>query len=541
MIVIFILLLSSLVFSQPGKMNYTHPKFSKNNFSRHINYLGSDLFEGRGTGTLGNYLASKYLAYMYSEYNLLPKGENSTYYQNIPMKGSKPLEDSELIIYETTGETQLSLYNDYLLFKSGDQTFLPVAKKMAFVGYGIIAPEYDYNDYQNINVEGKIAVMIGGEPISEDPEYFDADQPTMYSQFEIKQRIAISRGAAGCIFIPFLKSENEWQKLRRQYTFEDVQLLSSVSSNLSIIINPSLGQILFSSSPMSYDDVMRLHHFGGIKSFPLNNSLSFKGKFETREFYSSNIIGLLEGQEDNLKDTYIIVSAHYDHLGAGMPVKGDSIYNGVSDNAVGTAALLEIARMLSEARYKIKRSVLFLLTTGEEKGLLGSKYYVNHPAVPLYKSVVNINIDGIASFDNFNEMILIGGELTNIEMFCANIKSDLTFGNIPNEFNSTMAFNMSDQIAFAMAGIPSVLTIEGPNYKTMDREQAIEMFINYSTNIYHTPFDDLTQEINYNAVEQHVEFLYSLVLLIANSKNVPEWKPGVPFINARLRSIAEKR
>ena len=252
---------------------------------------------------------------------------------------------------------------------------------------------------------------------------------------------------------------------------------------------------------------------------------------------------MIEGSDAELKNEYVIVSAHYDHLGIGPAVNGDSVYNGVFDNAAGVSALLEIAAHISKMKTAPKRSIIFLLVTAEEKGLLGSIYYTDHPAVPLYKTTANINIDGIASFDRFKSIIGIGSRystLINI-LESSSAKQNLTVVPIPPIFKQTEAFNRSDQIAFANAGIPSVLVLEAPYFENLSEEEGYKKIIEYEENIYHSPFDDLSQTINYEAAAQHINFLYQFIIDVANTNENPEWNPGTPYINERLRSIAEKR
>ncbi len=518
---------------------------SKQNLIRNILTLGSDEFEGRGTGERGGEKAAQYLANEFRKMNLIPVGDDSTYFQNIRMHGGKPLSSSELVFYMDSKKTNLKLWDDYLIYFSGEQTFIPSPLELVFVGYGIVAPEYDYNDYQSINVEGKIVVFLDGEPYSDDDDYFDGSKLTIHSYVDVKQRIALSRGARGSILIPNLGNDfyTGWEKLKSEFSFEDVSLASSITNNLALLFNPESAKILFSNSGYTLSDIYNLDLKGSMKSFKMNCSISFKGEFKERNFIASNIIGMVEGNDPLLKDSFIIVSAHYDHLGIGVPVKGDSIYNGVFDNASGVAAVLELARIFSEKKNKPKRSIIFILFTGEEKGLLGSLYYTDNPVRLLYKTIANLNIDGIALFDNFKSIIGVGIEYSNLKDFLNRTaeKNNVTVSQIPEGFKNTEAFSRSDQIAFANAGIPSLLVMEAPDYVSLSKEEGLKKFITYSENIYHTPFDDLTQYMNFDAAVQHLNILYDLVFLLSNSDEKPEWNNNSPYINSRLRSIAEKR
>ncbi|MFH0736171.1 MAG: M28 family peptidase [bacterium] len=536
----------SVLLSQE-KSNYTL-KFETASIERvktHLEYLGSDLFKGRGTGTIGGNLAAKYLAGEFSKYNLTPMGNNGTFYQYVPIHGSTPLKNTKLILENDAATDTLELSKDYLIIKSGQDLITNTPLEMVFVGYGIIANEYDYNDYQSVNVEGKIAVMFEGEPISNDINYFNAQNETIYSNLEAKQRIALSRGAKGCIFIvnPKDQTENYWKELQKTYSFENLSLAYSVSGSLCVLINANKAPLLFNNVKNDYQEVLKKHNERKTIGFPLNTKFYFKGEFKRRDFLAPNIIGMIKGNDPDFNDKYIIISAHYDHLGIGYPVKGDSIYNGVFDNASGTAALLEIAKTFSETVNNFRYSIIFLLVTGEEAGLLGSSYYTNHAIVPLYKTIANINIDGIASFDRFKSISGIGSELSSLNntLLQTADSCNLKIDEIPDIFMQTDAFRNSDQISFALAGVPSILIMEGLNYENLSYNEGLTKFINYSTNIYHTPFDDLTQPINYNAFIQHVSVIAKFITILNNLPNEPEWNTGIPFNIERLRTKAEKR
>jgi Zn-dependent M28 family amino/carboxypeptidase len=275
----------------------------------------------------------------------------------------------------------------------------------------------------------------------------------------------------------------------------------------------------------------------------MNILLSFKGEYLQRDFLAQNVLGMIEGKNSNLKDSYLIISSHYDHLGIGPAVKGDSIYNGTLDNAIGVSVLLELARQFSEKSDSVERSIIFIALTGEEKGLLGSTYYIDNPLVPLYKTIANINIDGIALFRDFQSVVGVGSDFSTLEDFLAAAANqmNLQIEPIPPQFKVFEAFNQSDQLSFASAGIPSILVLEGTKNKNKSEEEVLSAFIDYMIKRYHTPFDDVSQAIDYVAAAQHREVLFKLSSLLLNSENVPEWVAGSPFINARLRSVAEKR
>jgi hypothetical protein len=541
----FFILVSTLLFFITTQISAQINKVDQANrdsIYTHIKYLSSDVLQGRGTGTAGEQQAAMYISQKLKSYHVPPAQSSNSYFQNIPMHGSKALKSSKLQIAYGKISLQLRMNHDYLLYKTGVNSYIPNFVSLVFVGYGIIAPEYDYNDYQTVDVLDKIVVFLSGEPFSKDPNYFEAEKPTIYSSPEAKQRLAISRGALGSIMIPNPRADRvqSWDDLQKEFSFEDVGLAYSVNAHLSILMNPDIADTLFIDAPISLAGVYNLDKLAIMESFELETRLAFTGEFIERDFLSANVAGLISGKENK----YILVTAHFDHLGIGPPVADDSIYNGLSDNAAGVAALLEISRIIAMADEKLQRSVIVLFTTGEEKGLLGSTYYCDHPIVPLYRTSANVNIDGLAIFDEFKDVVGVGGELSTLGENLSQVaqKMGLNLSEIPKEyFIESQSLSRSDQFAYARAGVPSILIVEGLNYKNSSYINGIERMIHWNQEIYHTPFDDLTQNINMDAAVQHTEILLKYIIHLANLKSDPKWKPGVPFNIARLRTIAEKR
>ncbi len=518
---------------------------NEDSLRKHLAVLGSDSLQGRGTGSRGGELAAQYIADELAVMGLTAGGDQGSYFQAIPMHGSTPLAESRLSLFIKNEQHTFELGTDYLLFQSGAQTFIPNPVPLVFAGYGIIAPEFDYNDYQSVDVAGKVVVYLSGEPASGDSSYFAGLQPTIYSYPEAKRRLAISRGARGCILIPNHRENQDagWEAWRNEFAFEDITLAYAVTGNLSIVMNPASAAKLFDEAPFTLEQVFEWDRHNTIRSFPLTGLVSFHGKFKERDFIASNVIATLAGKRPQLKDTYLLLSAHYDHLGVGPAVNGDSIYNGVLDNAIGVAGLLEIARVFAGMADRPDRSLIFLFVTGEEKGLLGSTYYLDHPLVPHYQTAANINIDGLAALDCFHDLVGVGAELSTLGDHLQRVASTLGYqvSAIPPEFLSWETFARSDQIAFAKAGIPSILITEGLSYRNLSREEGLNAMIRWMQEKYHTPFDDLQQPICYPAAVEHCRALFVYARTLADAPVAPEWKSGTPYVNMRLQSIAEKR
>jgi hypothetical protein len=509
----------------------------------HLAFLADDSLQGRETGSRGEKRAAEYIVAHLSRYGLEPMGAKGEYYQYIPIHASYPCAAARVFLYGSAGVESLRMYDDYVLVKSGAQTLIPAPAAMTFVSYGIVAPEFEYNDYQNLDIAGKIAVFLSGEPQSTDPAFFDGPYPTVYGSSEAKIRTAMARGAVGSILIRHPQDEGfqNWESLVADYSFPDMCLANAISGHFAIIVPSQVGAMFFAGSLHSWQEVLNFDLQGSLPSFPLVTLLSFQEESLQRDFWARNILARVPGEGD--ADHYILLSAHYDHLGIGKPVFGDSIYNGAVDNALGTAGLLELARLLAQASPKPRHSILFAFLTGEEKGMLGSRYYVDHPTVPLHKTLANINIDGLAMFDTFRDLIGIGAEYSSLDVSMQSVakRMGLEIKAMPAEMTTFAAFAHSDQIAFAQAGIPSVLTTEGLKNDNCTDDEMLLRRIHWNEYIYHSPFDDLHQPISYAAAAQHLAFLYEWASELANGKLVPEWKKGSPFRSARLQSRAQRR
>jgi hypothetical protein len=509
---------------------------------RHTFFLGDDAVEGRAPGTPGAEKAARYIAGELERVGLKALGHNGSWLQDVPLHGTTPAEGTPLVVASECGSSTLRLGEDYLLFTGGVQTLIPRDVPLVFAGYGIVAPEFDYNDYQGLNVEGKVVVVLEGEPDADDPEYFAGPQPTVYSTAEAKQRIALSRGARGSLLVPSaLEPPRDWVGLRREFAFEHLSLAYSLPRHLSARIRPAAAAALFCGAQWDLDAVHQMERDHTLRSFPLAAGVRFRGQFRERDFFASNVVALLPGASE-LRDTYVLVSAHYDHLGVGPPVAGDRIYNGVIDNAIGVAGTLEIARVLAARPAPPARSIVFLFPTAEEEGLLGSLYYLDHPLVPVHRTVANVNVDGLAHMATFADVVGVGADKSTLGDTLARVaaRQGLEVSEIPPLARAD-PFAFSDQAAFAEVGVPALLVNEGLHWSQHTPQEALVRYAEWGQTRYHQPSDDLSQPLDFEATRQHVEVLADLVWEIANDPEPPRWHPGRPEALAQLRTRAEGR
>ncbi len=512
-------------------------------FRHHVEALAHDSMEGRGTGTRGEREAADYLARQLAEMNIRPLPSLGSYFQPVPMHAGITLPESRLTLHgDNDLVSELQLDRDYVMLTTGAQTYIRLPVPLVFVGFGIVAPEYDHNDYQKIDVEGKIAVMLDGEPLSTDDSYFEGIRPTQHSFLSTKRKVALSRGARGTVIISWSPTGiRSWHATINEFAHEEMTLNYEPAGHFSVLMNSNTAQELFQGSPMSLKEVLDQARTGSVSPFSMSSRLSFQGAFIERDFITQNVVGYIEGSDPVLKESYVLLSAHYDHLGIGTPVEGDSIYNGAFDNAAGVAAVLEIARALASNRPP--RSVIVLFPTGEEKGLLGSLYYCDHPAVPRYKTTANLNVDGIAAFEKFRSVFAIGSELSDLEAITKSvlIQQEIALRVPLLDQSYSEAFYRSDHFAFAQAGIPSMMLVEGLDYDRSSTADGLARMQQWYADFYHSPRDDTRQPMNRDAVEEHIRVLIALAERLARESADIQWKKGVPYLQVRLRNIAEKR
>jgi len=510
---------------------------------RHTFVLGADDLAGRAVGTPGARRAARYIADALAEAGVPPADPAAGYLQPVPMHGSRPLPESALELRTTCGTRELRLAEDYVLYTAGQETFIPTPTPLVFAGYGIVAPEYDYSDYRGLDVRGKVVVLLAGEPHSDDPRFFAGERETVYSSPSTKLRTAMSRGARGSLLIPSLSQPDAdgWAYRRLQFAFEDVTLAYALPDHLSARLSEDAARSLLCGSRSDLTALREEERLHTLRGFALDATVSFRGVFAERDFLSSNVVGLVRGSDPELSGTAVAVVAHYDHLGVGPPAGDDDIYNGVVDNAIGVAGVLEMARAVAAREERPRRSVLFLFPTGEEKGLLGSAFYTDHPVLPLGATVAAVNVDGLAFFDAFRDVVGVGAELSTLGDTLSRVAAGQGLAVSDARGALTSVFDRSDQKAFAEAGVPALLVNEGFDTVGHTPDQARAHAMRWARLRYHTPFDDLSQPLNFEATRQHAELLLALVVALADDPVAPRFRPGTPYAGAQLRLDAAKR
>lgn len=497
-------------------------------------YLADDLLEGRGTGTRGYQLAAIYIRAQFEELGLEPAGDNGTYFQNIRFRQLKPIpEKDSLVIKRPDGSEKFVFEKDYLMAGDPLHQDASVEAPLVFAGFGVTAPEANYDDYAGIDMKGKIAVLVSGAP----PTFPSTDR-AFYSDDLVKARNAASHGAIGIIGI-WAGEETKntpWKEIIRFFHQPVMNWLDEKGLpndyvpeiKASAFMNDQAAATLFKGSGHTFDEAMATITSARPMSFALLGTATLHESAKYSESVSPNIAAILPGSDPKLKDEYVVFSAHADHVGIGDPVNGDAIYNGAVDNASGTSALLEIARAFAGERARPKRSILFLAVTGEEAGLLGSDYFAKHPTVPISQTVADINMDGISLFYDFKDIVALGADHSSLDHQVRDVARRMGLQVSPDPMPEENFFIRSDQYSFVKQGVPALAISEG--FKTVDPSlDGREIAIQWETTRYHTPQDDMNQPLDFNAARKCTQVILAVGYEVAQAPQRPAWNRGDMF------------
>jgi hypothetical protein len=497
----------------------------------HMAFLADDLLEGRGTGTRGYQLAANYVRAQFEEMGLKPAGGNGSYFQNVRFRNIELLRDRSSLAVKRNGSTRvLTIDKDYVM--SGDPLSpdTTAEAQVAFIGYGVSAPEFDYDDYAGIDVRGKIVAALYGSP----PRLPSAPG-AHFSSAEQKLGTAAAHGAIGFISIWAGKTEqrtpfSEFVRFSRGPALRWLDDKGAPNDAQPKIrgyakVSSSTAAILFEGAAKPWKEVLQAAEDSQAHPFPLPVTVSIHIVSRHSEVESPNIAAILPGSDPSLKNEYVVFTAHLDHLGIGDPVKGDSIYNGAADNASGTAALLEMARAFSELPSSPRRSLLFLAVTGEEEGLLGSDYYAHRPTVPLKQIVANINMDEVSFLYDFNDIVPLGGEHSSLGAVADDVARHLGLQVSPDPMPEEVYFIRSDQYSFILQGVPALYVEEG--LQTVDSKlDGKKIQLDWESQRYHLPSDDMNQPLDFDATVKCTRVDLAVGYEIAQQTERPHWNAG---------------
>jgi Zn-dependent M28 family amino/carboxypeptidase len=495
----------------------------------HIRFLADDLLEGRDTGSRGHEIAALYIAAEFEKYGLKPGGDDGTYMQRINFRQAHVDQSSiHLTLSGEEGDIELSYPKQFLSGANPVTQQALLEGKLVFVGYGIVAPELNHDDYSGLDVEGKVVVALSGKPKS-----FPSEEGAHFGSSFEKQKHATENGAIGFITVstPTAEKVRPYQNLLNYLHTPSVRWLDASGQPADVFpqlqssayLSKEAAELVFAKAPQTLEQLYALlEEDVSPQGFDIPLSIKLESRSEHTTISSPNVVAILEGSDPELKKQYIVYSAHSDHIGFAKTVAKDKINNGAMDNATGTSVLLETARLFSQLATKPKRSILFVAVTGEEKGLLGSDYFAQNPTVPHSALVANVNLDMPILTYEFADVIAFGADHSDLKASVASAAQNIGLSLSPDPWPEQALFTRSDHYSFVKQGIPSVFLVPGlqsadPN---IDGSEQFNKFI--STN-YHKPGDDFSQTFNWKAATKFAEVNYQIGLTLANQAKRSSW------------------
>ena len=496
-----------------------------------MSFLADDLLEGRGTATRGQEIAAKFIASQFEQMGLAPAGDNGTYFQSVPFRSGRPDEAKTTLTLVRGGKTEKLVYRkDFITGADPGRAESSVEAPIVFVGDGVTAPEQGYDDYQGLDIKGKIVAMAAEAP------QFESSLKAHYSAGEVKAAIAVAHGAVGVILIsdPILEDIYPYSKQTRDLDFPEFRWLNKQGRpndyfpelKGGAVLSMEATKKLFEGSGHTAEEVFAAVKEGKPKSFPLPLTARIHNVTKLEDVHSPNVAAKLEGSDPTLKSEYVVFSSHSDHLGMGQPVNGDRIYNGALDNASGSALLVEIARAFMTLNPRPRRSLLFVSVTGEEAGLLGSDYFAHYPTVAKEAIVADVNMDEDLMLWPLEDIVAMGAEHSNLDAVVRKAAGRMHLGVSPDPAPEETFFIRSDQYSFVKQGIPAVFPV--PGYKSSDPKINPEaIYKKWETERYHEPGDDMQQPgLLFDEAAKYGRFVFLCGDLIADDAQRPAWNKG---------------
>ncbi len=517
----------------------------------HIKVLASDEFEGRAPGSKGEELSVKYISDQFKQVGLAPGNPDGTYLQNVPLAG---ITTTPTASFSVKGQTMALKYpDDYVASSARLQSDIKVDNsEMIFVGYGVVAPEYGWDDYKDVDVRGKTIVMLINDPAIPDPndpskldeKMFKGKAMTYYGRWMYKYEIAAQKGAAAAVIIhetepaayPYSVVKTSWSKENFELDNPDKNA-GSVAVRSWITLD--VAKKLLSDSGQNFDELKKAAIRKDFRPVKLNATATFNLKQDVRSFTSHNVVGKLEGSDPVLKNEWVIFSAHWDHLGKHSELKGDQIFNGAVDNASGVAGVLALAGAYRKLEPAPKRSLLFMSTTAEEAGLLGANYYALHPLYPLAKTLADINIDSMNVWGKTRDVEDTSFGMSSLDDLLAKYAQGQGRTTIPNPRAEKGSIYRADNFEFAKVGVPALYIGKNEHLLARDADAPLRAD-EFDLHDYHQVSDQIQPDWDLNGAVQDVQVLFEVGQDVANGSQFPEWKPGNEFKPKRDAMMTEK-
>jgi len=529
------------------------PQIEPNRILDHIKALGSDKFQGRAPGTGGEVITVSYLESQFKSLGLQPGNPDGTYIQKVPLVGITGSETSPLVFKSGSKALTLKWKDDVVAWSKHVAPVASIAgSEVVFAGYGVNAPEFQWDDFKGIDLKGKtVIVLVNDPPVPDpsdpsklDPKTFGGKAMTYYGRWTYKYEEEARRGAAAVFIVH--------QTQPAGYDFRVVQ--GNLGEKFDIVTpdkNMSRASIegwitldaakrLCALAGQDFDALEKQAATRAFKPVALGITASMGIANKLRTIDSQNVVAKLEGSDPALKDQFVVYTAHWDHFGIGDPVNGDRIYNGARDNASGVSGMLEVARAFTEVRPRPKRSILFTMVTAEEQGLLGSQYYSVAPLYPLAKTAADINIDEMNVYSPSSDVTVIGMGASDLDDYLRQAAQEQHRTLRPDSESEKGFYYRSDHFNFAKQGVPA-LYIESGIEAAGGRPPAYlkQKLDEYEEKDYHAPSDEVKPDWDLRGAAQDAELVFAVGYRVANAAKMPDWKPGNEF-KARRDAMLKK-
>ena len=508
----------------------------------HIKVLASDEFEGRAPGTAGEKKTVAYLVEQFTKLGLKPGNTDGTFIQKVPLVSITP--DPNTSLRFTKGDTTLDLkwrddvvaWTKHVAPEAGVE-----ASEVVFVGYGVEAPEFQWDDYKGIDAKGKTLVMLvndppvpdASDPAKLDPKVFGGRAMTYYGRWTYKYEIGAKKGAAAVILVHETGPAGYPFSVVQGKTGEQFDLVTPDRNmwraQLEGWMSLDRAKALFALAGQDFDALKRQAATRAFKPVPFGVRASMRIKNTLRTLDSTNVVAKLEGADPALKDEYVVYTSHWDHFGVGTPVKGDAIYNGALDNATGIGGLIEVARAFTKVQPAPKRSILFLAVTAEEQGLLGSEYYAVTPLYPLARTLALINMDGLNVYGRTKDVEIVGYGASDLDDYAKAVAAEQGRVVKPEAEPEKGGYYRSDHFPFAKRGVPALNAGAGLEYEGQPADYGQKKRDAYTANDYHAPSDEIKPDWNLAGASQDCEFYFKIGYRVAKATKWPEWAPTNEF------------
>ena len=505
----------------------------------HVRYLSHDLLEGRGTGQRGGDIAAEYIATQFAEYGLKPAGDHGTYMQKVPLVGITTLPETTFSLVPKRGETMnLKPLDEYVAYDQTQQAQSDVDADIVFVGYGIEAPEYGWDDYKGVDVRGKVLLMLVNEPPSDDPKFFKGKALTYYGRWTYKYEEAARKGAVGVLLVHQTQMASyPWEVVRNSNSGEKSYLkLEGPALKVASWVHGDVAARLASASGLNLEKMFKDAQTKDFRPVNLGAKLKAHMVSKVRNFESNNVVAILPGADRKMGDEAVLYTAHYDHFGIRPDMPGDNIFNGADDNATGCGILLEVARAFGTAAQRPRRSILFAAVTAEEQGLLGSEYLGKHPPVAAGKIALDLNYDDVKPLGAPEEVEVSGAERTDFYPSVQATAKEFRLAIRPDALPEAGHFYRSDHFSLARVGIPSFSINEGMKYKGHTEAWGLEQEREYVEKHYHQPSDEYHPEMDFVGDSAMARFGFALGWEAAAQPKLVGWQKGDEFESARAKS-----